>query len=147
MAILFPTFAQVGLFADFLRDQGILADRQPQTDRQGRREALDFASGRPAVLTYHSAKGLTFDSVLLPGVTKTAIRARHSSARRMLFVAITRATNWVYASALERDCNEMMLTAMGRLQSRRTGLIQTKASLPETTTPPPPRPSGDWTDI
>jgi superfamily I DNA/RNA helicase len=147
VAILFPTFAQVGLFADFLRDQGILADRQPQTDLQGRREALDFSSGRPAVLTYHSAKGLTFDAVLMPGVTKSAIRARHSSARRMLFVAITRATNWVYASALARDCNEMMLTAMGRLQSRRTGLIQTKASLPETTTPPPPRPSGDWTDI
>lgn len=147
VAILFPTFPQVGLFADFLRDQGIVADRQPQTDRQGRREALDFASGRPAVLTYHSAKGLTFDSVLLPGVTKTAIRARHSSARRMLFVAITRATRWVYASSQAKDCNEAMLSAMGKLQTMRRGLVQTKADLPRAPQPPPVRAADDWKDI
>ena len=147
VAILFPTFAQVGLFADFLRAQGILADRQPPTDLQGRRAPLDFASGRPAVLTYHSAKGLTFDSVLMPGVTKSAIRARHSAARRMLFVAITRATHWVYVSALAQECNESMHTAMHTLQARRRALLQTKADLPRKAPTPTPPPHGDWTDI
>jgi superfamily I DNA/RNA helicase len=147
VAILFPTFAQVGLFADFLRAQGIMADQQPQTDLQGRRASLDFTSGRPAVLTYHSAKGLTFDSVLMPGVTTSAIRARHSSARRMLFVAITRATHWAYLSSVDGRCNEMVLTALRHLQTRGRGVIQTKRDLPRRAGPPPLPKPGDWTDI
>lgn len=147
VAILFPTFAQVGLFAEFLRTQGILAAPQPQTDLKGRRTPLDFASGRPAVLTYHSAKGLTFDTVLMPGVTRTAIRARHTSARRMLFVAITRATHWAYLSSVASTCNETVLTAIRSLQSRRRGLIQTKSDLPRKASTPTPQPRGDWTDI
>ena len=147
VAILFPTLPQVGLFADFLRAQGILADRQPQTDQQGRRAPLDFASGRPAVLTYHSAKGLTFDSVLMPGVTRSAIRARHTAARRMLFVAITRATHWVYVSALAKECNESVHTSMKALQIRRRALIQTKSDLPRKAPTPTPSPRSDWTDI
>lgn len=147
VAILFPTLPQVGLFADFLRAQGILADRQPQTDLQGRRASLDFTSGRPAVLTYHSAKGLTFDSVLMPGVTRSAIRASHSAARRMLFVAITRATHWVYVSALAKECNESMHIAMKALQTRRRAVLQTKADLPRKAMPPAPPLRGDWTDI
>lgn len=147
VAILFPTFAQVGLFAEFLRTQGILAAPQPQTDLKGRRTPLDFASGRPAVLTYHSAKGLTFDTVLMPGVTRTAIRARHTSARRMLFVAITRATHWAYLSSVASTCNETVLTALRSLQSRRRGLVQTKSDLPRKAPPPAPTPRKDWTDI
>jgi len=147
VAILFPTFAQVGLFADFLRAQGILADRQPQTDLKGRRPHLDFSSGRPAVLTYHSAKGLTFDSVLMPGVTRTAIRARQTAARRMLFVAITRATHWAYLSSVASTCNETVLAALRGLQSQRRGMIQTKADLPRKAPVPKPTPRKDWTDI
>ncbi|MEY4445884.1 MAG: hypothetical protein RL444_997 [Verrucomicrobiota bacterium] len=147
VAILFPTFPQVGLFAGFLRAQGIMADQQTQTDTQGRRPALDFSSGRPAVLTYHSAKGLTFDSVLMPGLTKSAIRARHSSVRRMLFVAVTRATHWAYLSSRESDCNASVLEAMRSLRSRQRATIQTKADLPRQPLPPPLPKPGDWTDI
>ncbi|MBM3869182.1 MAG: hypothetical protein FJ384_09675 [Verrucomicrobia bacterium] len=147
VAILFPTFPQVGLFADFLRAQGIMADRQTQTDAQGRRPALDFSSGRPSVLTYHSAKGLTFDSVLMPGLTKSAIRARHSSVRRMLFVAVTRATHWAYLSSREADCNASVLEAMEVLRGRQRATIQTKADLPRRPLPPPLPKPGDWTDI
>jgi superfamily I DNA/RNA helicase len=147
VAILFPTFPQVGLFADFLRAQGIMADQQTQTDTQGRRPALDFSSGRPAVLTYHSAKGLTFDSVLMPGLTKSAIRARHSSVRRMLFVAVTRATHWAYLSSRESDCNAAVLEAMQALRPRQRATIQTKADLPRRPLPPPLPKPGDWTDI
>ena len=147
VAILFPTFPQVGLFADFLRAQGIMADRQTQTDTQGRRPALDFSSGRPAVLTYHSAKGLTFDSVLMPGLTKSAIRARHSSVRRMLFVAATRATHWIYLSSVQSDINASVLDAAQTLRGRRRATIQTKADLPRQPLPPPLPKPGDWTDI
>ena len=147
VAILFPTFPQVGLFADFLRAQGIMADQQTQTDTQGRRPALDFSSGRPAVLTYHSAKGLTFDSVLMPGLTKSAIRARHSSVRRMLFVAVTRATHWVYLSSLQSQINASVLEAMQTLRPRQRATIQTKADLPRQPLPPPLPKPGDWTDI
>jgi len=147
VAILFPTFAQVGLFADFLRAQGIMADQQTQTDTQGRRPVLDFSSGRPAVLTYHSAKGLTFDSVLMPGLTRSAIRARHSSVRRMLFVAVTRATHWVYLSSLEKSINPSVLEAAQALRDRQRATIQTKADLPRQTLPPPLPKPGDWTDI
>lgn len=147
VAILFPTFPQVGLFAGFLRAQGIMADQQTQTDTQGRRPALDFSSGRPAVLTYHSAKGLTFDSVLMPGLTKSAVRARHSSVRRMLFVAVTRATHWAYLSSRESDCNASVLEAMRSLRSRQRATIQTKADLPRQPLPPPLPKPGDWTDI
>jgi len=147
VAILFPTFPQVGLFADFLRAQGIMADRQTQTDTQGRRPVLDFSSGRPAVLTYHSAKGLTFDSVLMPGLTKSAIRARHSSVRRMLFVAITRATHWAYLSSLQTDINASVLEAMQTLRPRQRATIQTKADLPRQPLPPPLPKPGVWTDI
>ncbi len=147
VAILFPTFPQVGLFADFLRSQGIMADQQTQTDAQGRRPALDFSSGRPAVLTYHSAKGLTFDSVLMPGLAKSAIRARHSSVRRMLFVAVTRATHWAYLSSRGADCNTSVLEAMSALRRRQRATIQTKADLPRQPLPPSLPKPGDWTDI
>ena len=147
VAILFPTFHQVGLFADFLRDQGILTDQQTQTDTQGRRPSIDFTSGRPVVLTYHSAKGLTFDAILMPGVTRSAIRARASAARRMLFVAATRAVHWVYLSSVEPSCNPAVREAMESLRRRRQATIQTVADLPRKGTPSPqPRP-GDWTDI
>lgn len=147
VAILFPTFPQVGLFTDFLRAQGILADQQTQTDTQGRRPVIDFSSGRPAVLTYHSAKGLTFDSVLMPGLTKSAIRARHSSVRRMLFVAATRAVHWVYLSSRESDINASVLEAVQSLRRRQRATIQTKADLPRAPLPPPLPKPGDWTDI
>lgn len=147
VAILFPTFSQVGQFADFLRAQGILTDQQTQSDTQGRRPAIDFTSGRPVVLTYHSAKGLTFDSVLMPGVTRSAIRARATAAGRMLFVATTRAIHWVYLSSLEKSCNTSVREAMESLARRRQATIQTIADLPRTATPRPQPKPGDWTDI
>jgi superfamily I DNA/RNA helicase len=99
------------------------------------------------VLTYHSAKGLTFDSVLMPGVTRSAIRARHSSVRRMLFVAVTRATHWVYLSSLEKSVNPSVLEATHALRGRQRATIQTKADLPRQPLPPPIPKPGDWTDI
>lgn len=96
VALLFPLNRQVGGFAEWLRTEGF--------EVETRKSGLDFDSARPKLLTIHSAKGLTFDSVLLPrlvlGSFPGGLQARRE---RLLYVAITRATRWVYLSAVESD--------------------------------------------
>lgn len=61
------------------------------------RSDLSFDGNRPIVLTYHSAKGLTAESVFLPSLTANAFRGLEDEhIARMLFVGITRATDWVW---------------------------------------------------
>ena len=63
---------------------------------------LDFTTNRPRVLTYQSAKGLTFDSVLMPRLVNTSFtRESGDLIERLLFVGITRAMNWVYLSSTD----------------------------------------------
>jgi hypothetical protein len=63
---------------------------------------LDFRSSLPKILTIHSAKGLTFDSVLLPKFTERMFPGNlRSLATRLLYVGITRAIRWVYMSTAE----------------------------------------------
>ncbi len=65
---------------------------------------LDFSSSRPKVLPYHSAKGLTFDTVLLPRITAGSFsKVSRDRLTRLLFVAISRATGWVYTSTTDPD--------------------------------------------
>ncbi len=132
VAILFPTLRQVKDYAAFLRTEGILASRQPETDRQGRRPSMDFEGGRPAVLTFHSAKGLTFDSVLIPGLSTSALRAARDAAGRMLFVAVTRATRWVYMSGPSGRIDGRVDAAFAALVARRRGTVQSRADAPPT---------------
>jgi superfamily I DNA/RNA helicase len=47
---------------------------------------LDFTTDNPKVMTYHSAKGLQFGTVFLPGVDEK----REDSERKALYVAMTR---------------------------------------------------------
>lgn len=47
---------------------------------------LDFTTDNPKVMTYHSAKGLQFGTVFLPGVDEK----RDDSERKALYVAMTR---------------------------------------------------------
>jgi hypothetical protein len=65
----------------------------------------------------------------------------------MLFVAVTRATHWVYLSSLEKSINPSVLEAAQALRGRQRATIQTKADLPRQTLPPPLPKPGDWTDI
>jgi hypothetical protein len=91
LAVLLPLQRQVYGFAAFLRAAGITEVETPDT--------LDFTSAAPKVLTYHSAKGLTFDTVLLPRLVPYSFRhVREASIARLVFVAINRATTWVYLS-------------------------------------------------
>lgn len=62
----------------------------------GQKEA-DFADDRPVVMTYHSAKGLTVDAVLLPDLTADRYPLDDVRFdRNLMFVAVTRATSWVW---------------------------------------------------
>jgi superfamily I DNA/RNA helicase len=96
IAILLPQKRQVFGVAQRLREHGF------DVEHQGNKETdLDFSNRKPKVMTYHSAKGLTFDTVLLPRlVSKSFQSVPEERVRRLLFVGITRATQWVYMSTL-----------------------------------------------
>jgi superfamily I DNA/RNA helicase len=100
IAILFHLKKQVWGFAKALREAGLEVETWDRRDGS----VLDFASGLPKVLTLHSAKGLTFDTVIMPRLVEMSFR-RVSDARRekLLYVGITRATKWVYLSTVDGD--------------------------------------------
>lgn len=90
IAILVPLRRQAFGFAKALREAGIEA-QDPKT--------LDFSKEAVKVMPFHSAKGLTFDTVLLPRLVPNSF-PKISPARleRLLFVAVSRATRWVFLS-------------------------------------------------
>ena len=90
VAILLPQKRQVYGFAKGLQEAGLPVETQ---------EALSFVSDLPKLITMHSAKGLTFDTVLLPRLNaRSFINVSPARMERLLFVAITRATRWLYIS-------------------------------------------------
>jgi superfamily I DNA/RNA helicase len=90
IAILLPLKRQVFGFAKGLRDAGLEVETP---------DDLDFSTSLPKLITYHSAKGLTFDSVLLPRLVPGSFpRMSLGRIEHLLFVAISRATKWVYMS-------------------------------------------------
>lgn len=66
------------------------------------REGIEFGDPRPKVLTYHEAKGLTFDSVFLPRLDTGAF-TEHLLRRQLplMFVGVSRAVRWACLSTLE----------------------------------------------
>ncbi len=93
VAVLVPRKNQMFGFAKGLTELGF----EVETKRD-----LDFTNNRPKVLTYQSAKGLTFDSVLMPRLVNTSFtRESTDLIERLLFVGITRAMNWVYLSSTD----------------------------------------------
>ncbi|MEK7992198.1 MAG: UvrD-helicase domain-containing protein [Planctomycetota bacterium] len=95
-AILLPKNRQIHGFAAGMREAGL----EVETPSRNQEEGYDFSSPLPKVMSYHSAKGLTFDSVLLPRLTVDSFE-RYSADHllRLLFVGVTRATGWVYLSS------------------------------------------------
>lgn len=58
--------------------------------------SYNFNSHLPKILTFHSAKGLTFDTIIIPRlVNKSFQRFNEQEITRLLFVGITRAEKWV----------------------------------------------------
>jgi superfamily I DNA/RNA helicase len=95
VAILLPLSKQVFGFRKAMEEFGL------EAEIQGPKQVLDFSSSAPKLLTYHSAKGLTFDTVLLPRLVKGSFeRPAQDRTLRMMFVAVTRAARWVYLSTV-----------------------------------------------
>ncbi|MHB1042633.1 MAG: AAA family ATPase [Eubacteriales bacterium] len=90
-AVLFPQKRYVFGYANGFRE----VDLQVETP-----DNLDFTSELPKLLPYPSAKGLTFDTVLIPRLDlRSFVKVNEDRIDRLLFVGITRATKWVYMSA------------------------------------------------
>ncbi|MCD6532536.1 MAG: UvrD-helicase domain-containing protein [Deltaproteobacteria bacterium] len=87
VAVLFPQRRQAYGYAKAFTE----ADIEVENPKN-----LDFTSDKPKLMPYHSAKGLTFDSVIMPRLGKKSFGSIDSERiMRLLFVGITRATKWV----------------------------------------------------
>ncbi|MDW8206358.1 MAG: 3'-5' exonuclease [Chloroherpetonaceae bacterium] len=106
IAVLLPRRKQVSEIVAELELAGISVERQGN---------LQFASECPKVVTIHSAKGLSFETVLLPCLVQSSFLDELSdeTVRNMLFVAITRAERWVYLSTVQDE----MYPIVKRLES------------------------------
>ena len=83
---------------------GIEVEVPDQRRRKNPFPTHDFTPPLPKVMSYYGAKGLTFDSVFMPKIVSSSFQnTSPERIARLLFVAITRATNWCYLSTdLER---------------------------------------------
>ena len=106
IGVIVPTNKQLHGFAKGLEERGTTVEKAiPRKNADG----FDFGNAIPKIATYFSAKGLTFDSVLLPRLTESSFSWIDDSTRtRLLFVGIARATQWVYLSTIkEKELSEM----------------------------------------
>lgn len=100
IGILVPQNRQVYGFAEGLIEAGLDVE---SSAKPGDGE-YDFNSQKPKVLTFHSAKGLTFDTVIIPRlVGKSFQRLNEAEITRLLFVGITRAQKWVALITNKKD--------------------------------------------
>jgi len=99
IGILLPSKKYIHGMANDLVEQGLEVEIQTRKEEQIGK--LDFSTANPKLMTYYSAKGLTFDSVLLPRLSPGFFkRESEDRLKRLLFVGITRATEWVYMSTI-----------------------------------------------
>jgi superfamily I DNA/RNA helicase len=105
VGILVPTDRLVHSLAKSLLDKGIEAEKAISVDAQNViHQPYSFHNNLPKITTYSMAKGLTFDSVLLPRLTENAFSPFSPSQRRqLLFEGISRASVWVYLSTVRGD--------------------------------------------
>lgn len=58
---------------------------------------LDFRTSNPKIMTYHSAKGLQFEAVFMPGISPLSDDERKKiSEQKALYVAMTRTYRYLY---------------------------------------------------
>lgn len=110
VGVFVPMNSLVHRLAKSLADRGIRTEKAIASDAQNVIHApYDFNNNLPKITTFHMAKGLTFDSVLMPQLTEnTFAKIPSSLRRRLLFVGITRASRWVYMSTVkEKEFKEM----------------------------------------
>lgn len=60
-------------------------------------DTLDFRTSNPKVMTYHSAKGLQFEAVFMPGISPlSGDNEKKISEQKALYVAMTRTYRYLY---------------------------------------------------
>ena len=85
VAILLPTSSLVGQITYLLKRCSIFVEEK---------NAMDFSSTNPKVMTYHSAKGLQFENVFIPALE--SFYDDGGSSRKALYVAMTRTYKNLY---------------------------------------------------
>ena len=113
IAVLFPKQSQVHGFAKGFKGAGV------DVEVQERDTPIDFSNPIPKLMTYHQAKGLSFDSVFLPRLNQSSFPGEMSRRiEHMCFVGVSRAVKWVYMSG-----NKQALIApmqeLGQITARR----------------------------
>jgi superfamily I DNA/RNA helicase len=104
IAILFPQNRQVFGFAQGLTEAGMEVEVPKQRSGSNALPTHDFNSSRAKLMAFHSAKGLTFDSVLMPRLVSSSFqRVTPDRLERLVFVALTRAAKWAYFSTTLDD--------------------------------------------
>jgi superfamily I DNA/RNA helicase len=103
VGIFVPISGSVHRMAKALKERGIETEKAIPMDAQNViHKPYDFGNSLPKITTYPMAKGLTFDSVLMPQLTENAFSKIPPFLRhRHLFVGITRASKWVYMSTVK----------------------------------------------
>jgi superfamily I DNA/RNA helicase len=92
IAIIFHLNKHVYGYAKGLEQAGIPVE-VPKARSDSDFFQVDFNSDKPKVLNFHVAKGLTFDTIIMPQLTKRCFpRLDEEHIERLLFVGITRAT-------------------------------------------------------
>ncbi len=102
IGIIVPTNRLLHGIASGLEERGVLVEKAIKKEEGGKVQVVcDFGNLVPKIATFFMAKGLTFDSVLLPRLTEKAYQwTKRQQRGRMLFVGIARATQWVYLSTV-----------------------------------------------
>ena len=113
IAVLLPQNKQVAALAHKLSEKGVDIEIPAKllnwkSFQNGTFSAHDFGSPLPKLMSFPSAKGLTFDSVLMPLFQREKFIKGLSEdiLARWIFVGTTRATKWVYYSAVKESMCE-----------------------------------------
>jgi len=107
IGIIVPQNRHVFGLAEGLKKKGVIVEKAvppPVKTRSAGNTYVQFDNMTPKITNYHSAKGLTFDCVLLPRFTERSFGYFEDDLRmRLIFVGIARAMQWVYLSTVEND--------------------------------------------
>ena len=120
IAVLFPQQRQVHGFAKGFKEAGI------DVEVQKRDAPIDFSNPIPKLMTYHQAKGLTFDSVFLPRLNQSSFPGpMQARIGHLCFVGVSRAVKWVYLSGR----SQALIAPMQKLGQNTTHrFLETKIS-------------------
>ena len=94
IGVLLPSNQQVIEVCEKLKSQNFDYEFKFKTDAQDKRAQgeLNFTNNLPKIMTYHSAKGLQFDIVILPLFEG----ANNDETKKALYVAMTRTMHHLY---------------------------------------------------